>query len=208
MAVADKSIDPRILESARKEFLEYGFENASLKNICAKAGVTTGALYKRYAGKDELFSAVVKQTVVDMEQIVEDKTTRNIKEMSDQELIDAWYMDEDYMLWWFGFLNERYDDFVLLLKYASGSSYRDFEHTWVEVMNKATYQYYEEAYRRKLVDRYVTKEEMHILTSAFWTTIYEPFIHGLNWEEIKEHSHIVCLLFDWHKALGFHVSKS
>ena len=34
MAVADRSIDPRILESARAEFLASGFEKASLKTIC------------------------------------------------------------------------------------------------------------------------------------------------------------------------------
>ena len=54
MAVADRSIDPRILESARTEFLASGFEKASLKTICEGAGVTTGALYKRYKGKEEL----------------------------------------------------------------------------------------------------------------------------------------------------------
>ena len=42
MATADKSIDPRILESAKREFLQKGFLNASLKDICRDAGVTTG----------------------------------------------------------------------------------------------------------------------------------------------------------------------
>ena len=63
MAVADRSIDPRILDSARTEFLASGFEKASLKTICEGAGVTTGALYKRYKGKEDLFCAVVEQTV-------------------------------------------------------------------------------------------------------------------------------------------------
>ena len=45
MAVPDHSIDPRILESARKEFLTYGFEKASLKSICEGAGVTTLYVY-------------------------------------------------------------------------------------------------------------------------------------------------------------------
>ena len=51
MARPDTSIDPRIMDSAREEFLALGFERASLKSICQRAGVTTGALYKRYAGK-------------------------------------------------------------------------------------------------------------------------------------------------------------
>lgn len=69
MAVADRSIDPRILESARTEFLASGFEKASLKTICEGAGVTTGALYKRYKGKEELFCAVVEQTVSDLYEV-------------------------------------------------------------------------------------------------------------------------------------------
>ena len=34
MAVADHSIDPRILKSARAEFVKHGFEKSSLKAIC------------------------------------------------------------------------------------------------------------------------------------------------------------------------------
>ena len=57
MSKSDASIDPRILDSARREFLARGFEGASLQSICADAGVTTGALYKRYKGKADLFEA-------------------------------------------------------------------------------------------------------------------------------------------------------
>ena len=61
MAVPDHSIDPRIFESARKEFLENGFEKASLKAICEGAGVTTGALYKRYKGCQRQYEIVRKR---------------------------------------------------------------------------------------------------------------------------------------------------
>ena len=93
MAVADRSIDPRILESARTEFLASGFEKASLKTICEGAGVTTGALYKRYKGKEELFCAVVEQTVSDLYEVAHARGDKDPAVMSDQELIKAWDMD-------------------------------------------------------------------------------------------------------------------
>lgn len=203
MAKADQSIDPRILERAKEEFLELGFEKASLKSICEKAQVTTGALYKRYSGKEDLFRAVVADTVTDLCNMLEEKCFLDPGKLSDEALIKAWDMDAEYMLWWFRYLYDRHDGFVLLLKCAEGTAYSNFQHDWVERMTQATYAYYEEARRRGLASRDISREEMHILLSAFWATIYEPFIHGYTWEQIVAHSGLVCHLFNWYGVLGF-----
>lgn len=50
------------MAAARKEFCSQGFAKASTNRICAEAGVTTGALFKRYKNKDELFCALVADT--------------------------------------------------------------------------------------------------------------------------------------------------
>ena len=203
MAVADRSIDPRILESARAEFLASGFEKASLKTICEGAGVTTGALYKRYKGKEELFCAVVEQTVSDLYEVAHARGDKEPAVMSDQELIKAWDMDGADMMWWFRFLYDRRDDFYLLLSCSQGTRYANFPHDWVELLTKATSAYLAEAQRRGLCRNDVEPAELHILLSAFWTTIYEPFIHHFTWEQIEAHCRIVCGLFNWHGALHF-----
>ena len=181
MAKPDTSIDPRILDSAREEFLSLGFEKASLKSICQRAGVTTGALYKRYAGKEDLFGAVVADTMTNLNAVYEERTAVPASSLSDETLIRAWYMDEEYMLWWFRFLNERRDGFVLLLTGAEGTAYANFQHDWVEKMTEGTWNYYAEARRRGLCSVDLTRAELHVLLSAFWATIYEPFIHGFTW---------------------------
>ena len=203
MAVPDHSIDPRIFESARKEFLNNGFEKASLKAICEKAGVTTGALYKRYKGKEDLFCAVVEQTVKDLYEVAHSRGDRDPAAMSDAELIKAWDMDGADMMWWFRFLYDRRDDFYLLLSCSQGTRYANFPHDWVELLTKATSAYLAEAQRRGLCRNDVEPAELHILLSAFWTTIYEPFIHHFTWEQIEAHCRIVCGLFNWHGALHF-----
>ena len=203
MAKPDHSLDPRILAGARQEFLEKGFEKASLKEICARANVTTGALYKRYSGKEELFAAVVEETVADLNAVLEQKCVVDFSEVSDEALIQAWDMDEDYMMWWFRFLDERHDGFFLLVSCAENTRYADFQHDWVERMTEATYGYYQEAYRRGLTKAFVSESEMHILLTAFWATIYEPFIHGYGLERLEEHCRLVCRLFNWHHVFGF-----
>lgn len=203
MSKPDRSLDPLILRSAKKEFLEKGFIKASLKEICAGAQVTTGALYKRYRGKEELFKAVVSETVADLEAVYEEKRVVDFTGKTDEDLIKAWDMDVENMMWWFRFLFDRHDGFVLLLKCAQGTAYADFPHDWVEKMTEASYDYYKEAYRRKLTDVWISEEEMHILLSSFWTTIYEPFIHGYSWDQLEDHCKLVCRMFDWYHVLHF-----
>lgn len=57
-----KETRQRLLEAASTEFATEGFQKASLRAICAKAGVTTGALYFFFKGKDDLFANTVEDT--------------------------------------------------------------------------------------------------------------------------------------------------
>ena len=41
-----------ILRSAKEEFLAHGFEGVSLRSICKRAGLTTGAFYNHFARKE------------------------------------------------------------------------------------------------------------------------------------------------------------
>jgi len=197
----DVSIDPRILDSAKKEFLMCGYEKASLKVICENAQITTGALYKRYKGKEELFCAVVADTLADMNAVVAQKSAIAVEKLTDSELVDAWDL-QDSMLWWFRFLYERSEGFLLLIKHSNGTRYSNFQHDWVEVMTGKSYEYFIEAKKRGLTNAEISRDEMHILLSAFWTTVYEPFIHGYTWEQIETHSKLICDLFNWQLVLG------
>ena len=44
----------KILKAAREEFTRNGFENASIREIGKKAGVTSAALYRHCKGKEDL----------------------------------------------------------------------------------------------------------------------------------------------------------
>ena len=50
----------KILETAKREFLERGFQGTSMRRIASLAGVTTGALYGYFASKEDIFDSLVK----------------------------------------------------------------------------------------------------------------------------------------------------
>lgn len=59
MGELEKSTLELIHTAAKAEFMEKGFQAASLRNIIKTAGVTTGAFYGYYGRKEELFAALV-----------------------------------------------------------------------------------------------------------------------------------------------------
>ena len=201
MSVRDTSIDPRLIRSAREEFTRNGFIKADLKTICDNAGVTTGAVYKRYKGKEELFCAVVKDTADILDGFVAVRTDMDFSGMTDEEVRNTWNMDEKFILDLFRTLWKIRGDFYLLLEKSAGTAYEKYGHEFALRMTDAYMQYYMEAKKRGLAKADITVDEMHVLCSSFWTAIYEPFVHKMTWKEIEEHCRVMCGFYDWKKAL-------
>ena len=59
MQVIKAEVRDAILDSARKEFAQKGYSASSVRTIAANARTSAGNLYKYYAGKEELFLALV-----------------------------------------------------------------------------------------------------------------------------------------------------
>ena len=49
----------RLLQAAGEVFARRGYDRASLDEVAAAAGLTKGAVYSSFAGKDELFYALM-----------------------------------------------------------------------------------------------------------------------------------------------------
>lgn len=202
MAVRDTSIDPRLLKSAKNEFMEHGFIKAELKTICDNAGVTTGAVYKRYKGKEELFCAVVEKSVKTLDGFIEARNDIDFSEMTDDEVRRTWVMNETYTLDMFQMLWDIRGDFVLLLEKSAGTIYENYRHDFALRMTDAYMKYYSEAKRRGLAKAEISRAEMHVLCTSFWTAIYEPFVHDMSWEEVEEHCKVLCRYFNWADAIS------
>ncbi|MEU4227779.1 TetR family transcriptional regulator [Nonomuraea sp. NPDC026600] len=52
-----------VLEAAMRAFGETGYAQTSLEQVAAMAGLSRGAVYSNFAGKDELFLELLRETI-------------------------------------------------------------------------------------------------------------------------------------------------
>ena len=59
-AAQGRATREQLIEVATRLFAQHGYEDTSIEAVLAAAGVSRGALYHHFAGKDALFEAVVE----------------------------------------------------------------------------------------------------------------------------------------------------
>ena len=79
--IHDSETKIHLIQCAKKEFMEKGFAGASLRGICQKAGVTTGALYFFFQDKDDLFCEVVGNFMDRLNEILREHFSFEVREM-------------------------------------------------------------------------------------------------------------------------------
>lgn len=88
-------IELRIVAAARRVFADLGFAATSIAAIAAAAAVSTGNVYRYFAGKDALFAAAVPATVARDLRVLIRRRTGAVRGVAD---LDALGPDSRYRL--------------------------------------------------------------------------------------------------------------
>lgn len=121
MANRNHELDKPIIEAAKIEFLQNGFQFASISNIAKRAGVTTGAIYTRYKGKDELFYRLIEGFLQVLDKERQDDAQSYMKYGIDKDFDSFLNSIEKEIKGYINILFEYYDDCKLLLCCSKGS---------------------------------------------------------------------------------------
>ena len=119
----DSATKKQLLKCAKEEFMEKGFAKASLRSICQKAGVTTGALYFFFKDKDDLFCEIVGGLLERINAIIREHQAEE-SEMLDGENFSSQDNSSDYEAT-IKVVHELYssrDEVLLLLTKSQGST--------------------------------------------------------------------------------------
>lgn len=160
-----------LLESAKREFSEKGYMNASLRKICSDAGVTTGALYFFFKDKEELFGALVDEPLNGLFQLIHRHFDEEDRALS--QPLEYVHSDGDHDGFAEALVRHLYDNykaFILLIKKSQGSCYGDFPDQITALLEKrylAFMSEYAKAHRLPAPDRFFVHFIVHMTVDSF-----------------------------------------
>lgn len=67
-----------ILSSATEEFLNNGYENASMRNIARKADMTVGNIYRYFDSKEDIHRHIVAETLDEINKLLKTLTSNSV----------------------------------------------------------------------------------------------------------------------------------
>lgn len=128
-----------LIDAAKKEFLEKGYNKASLRKICANAGVTTGALYFFFENKEDLFSSIVDPPVEELKQMIFEHFKEDRDFLGQLNTMDLGNLDHSDMAEMVvDHIYKNYDAFILLLSGSKEDALEENIDEFVELMEKST----------------------------------------------------------------------
>ena len=159
MRTETAGVTETLIESAKKEFLEHGFQNANLRRISSESGVSTGSIYTRFGDKAGLFSAVESGDPAEATSQGNEGTELVLK-----------------------YIYENFDVFKLIFCRSAGTEYEHYFDELAEIEEKYYREFVKQFSRR---ENMVSDFFIHVICRTGWSYIYEVVSHDLSYDEAQ-----------------------
>ena len=193
----------KIIAAARKEFLTYGFTDASMRRIAAAAGMSASGLYKHFASKEEMFSALVEPAYQGLLALFR-------QEAGDQEQfigtgdLSVWETSNDARLA-VSYIYDHLDAFRLIICKSQGTKYETFLHDLTVLEEKITLSFMEMLKKQDVKLNEFSEKELHLLTTTNVNAIFQTVEHDLTREEAMHYADTLDRFFAkaWKEFFGY-----
>ncbi len=157
MQYLKKEVRERILAAAVEEFKEYGFADASIRNIANNAEISLGNIYRYFTNKEALYFAVINPFMESVKQTIEKEfvfADRSMKEVS--EVLVRFLM--------------QYSDELMIIRKGNSVHYDAFVNYIVKVISQKI---------REMIAGSFPEIEEKIKNPDFYDVIAESFLTAL-----------------------------
>ena len=193
-----------IITAARNEFMTYGFADASMRRIAAAAGMSVAGLYKHFANKEEMFSALVEPACQGLMALYRQEETAERAALQDGMLTDKWEEGGEAKLA-MAYIYDHLDAFRLLICKSRGTRYESFLHDLAVEEEKTTLALMAMLQENGMSINSVNPEEFHLLVTTNVNAIFQAVEHDFTREEAMHYADTLDLFFTrgWQVFFGY-----
>ena len=194
----------RIIKAATAEFLEYGFEGASMRRIAENSDITAGALYKHFKNKEDMFSALVEPTINELLQIFDKMQKESLELLPKVGINEIW---KDYggdAALFMKFIYAHFCAFKLIVCCSHGTKYDTFIHDVAIMEEKSTTMFIERSKELGMQINDVPDRELHLLVTANVSAIFEAVFHDFSEADAIHYANTLDVFFStgWKRIFG------
>ena len=187
MAKQIEGVYESVLACAKKEFLENGYKDASLRVIAQAAGTSTGSIYTRFKDKAGLFDAIVGPAADQLKDMfVEIQENFHSLDDSTQEAEMGEYTSRHQMEM-LEYIYDHFDEFRLLLDCSDGTRFSSFVDELVDIEVEYTYKYMEVINCESVKSGVVTEDFIHIIVTAYFNGMFEVVRHNMSRDDARKY---------------------
>ncbi len=193
-----------IHRAAKAEFLEKGFQSASLRNIVKTAGMTTGAFYGYYKSKEGLFEALVSEHydfILNRFQAAQREFAALPHEQQPDHLSNISGLSMFDML---HYAYRHLDEFKLILCCSEGTRFAGLIDEMVEIEVEATHAYQKVLEELGRPSPRIDPRLEHILITGMFNAFFELVIHEMPLSDAENYLHEMRAFYTagWMKIMG------
>ncbi len=180
MSVNSQMTRTRILECAKQEFMECGYQSANMRRIAQAAGVTTGAMYNHFSNKAVLFDALVQapaEEMLDRFRKIHTKVKAALPKLTFVHMKETAYSGTDWML---KYVYAHLEAFRLIFCRSEGTRWASYLEELIAVEEHA-YRVYCDAFGKS--GRRIEDMFLHINATSGFQYLVECVSHGLPYEQ-------------------------
>ena len=193
----------KIIAAAKKEFLTYGFTDASMRRIAAAAGMSASGLYKHFASKEEMFSALVEPAYQGLLALFR-------QEAGDQEQVIG---TGDVSIWETGqdakravaYIYDHLDAFRLIVCKSQGTKYENTLHDLAVLEEELTLSFMEVLKKQGVKVKNFCEKELHLLTTSNVNAVFQTVEHDFTRDEAMHYADTLDRFFSkgWKEFFGY-----
>ena len=193
----------KIIAAAKKEFLTYGFTDASMRHIAEEVGMSASGLYKHFASKEEMFSALVDPAYQGLLALFR-------QEAGDQEQVigtgdvSIWETGQDAKLA-VAYIYDHLDAFRLIICKSQGTKYESFLHDLAVLEEEMTLSFMKNLKKQGVSINNFSEKELHLLTTANVNAVFQTVEHDFTRDEAMHYADTLDRFFSkgWKEFFGY-----